>query len=95
MGQNAFSTYEKNCLKEIMKKIFALITLLLITTIAQADSRLETILSNGVLKVGTTGDWDPMTMKEPATNKYKGFDIDVMSELAKDMNVKVKFVPAE
>ena len=34
-------------------------------------------------------------MKDPATNKYKGFDIDVMRELAKDINVKVKFVPAE
>ena len=29
-----------------------------------------------------------MTMKDPATNKYKGFDIDVMNELAKDMGVK-------
>jgi len=95
MGQNAFSNNKNNCLKEIMKKIFAIITLLLITTIAQADSRLETILSKGELKVGTTGDWDPMTMKDPATNKYKGFDIDVMSELARDMNVKVKFVPTE
>ena len=36
-----------------------------------------------------------MTVKDPATNKYKGFDIDVMNELAKDMGVKVKFVPAE
>ena len=34
-------------------------------------------------------------MKDPATNKYKGFDIDVMNELAKDLGVKVKFVPAE
>jgi len=39
------------------------------------------------------GDWDPMTMKDPATNEYKGFDIDVMNELAKDMGVKVEFVP--
>ena len=50
-------------------------------------------MSAGVLKVGTTGDWDPMTMKDPATNKYKGFDIDVMHELAKDMGVKIEFVP--
>ena len=56
---------------------------------------LDKILSSGVLKVGTTGDWDPMTLKDPATNKYKGFDIDVMNELAKDMGVKVEFVPAE
>jgi len=31
-------------------------------------------------------------MKDPATNKYEGFDIDVMNELAKDMGVKVTFV---
>ena len=36
-----------------------------------------------------------MSMKDPKTNKYKGFDIDVMNELAKDLGVKVKFVPAE
>ena len=34
-------------------------------------------------------------MKDPKTNKYKGFDIDVMNELAKDLGVKVKFVPSE
>ena len=78
-----------------MKKILALITLLIITTAANAESKLQTIKKNGELRVGTTGDWDPMSMKDPATNKYKGFDIDVMKELAKDMGVKVKFVPAE
>ena len=78
-----------------MKKILALITLLIMTTAANAESKLQTIKKNGELRVGTTGDWDPMSMKDPATNKYKGFDIDVMRELAKDLGVKVKFVPAE
>ena len=78
-----------------MRKIFALITLLIMTTAANAESKLEIIKKNGELRVGTTGDWDPMSMKDPATNKYKGFDIDVMRELAKDLGVKVKFVPAE
>ena len=78
-----------------MKKILALITLLIFATSANAESRLKTIQQNGELRVGTTGDWDPMSMKDPATNKYKGFDIDVMNELAKDMGVKVKFVPTE
>ena len=77
-----------------MKKILALITLLIITTAANAESKLQTIKKNGELRVGTTGDWDPMSMKDPATNKYKGFDIDVMIELEKDLGVKVKFVPA-
>ena len=62
---------------------------------ANADSILQKVLNNKELRVGTTGDWDPMSMKDPATNKYKGFDIDVMNELAKDMGVKVKFVPTD
>ena len=78
-----------------MKKILAIITLLIMSTAANADSKLQTIKKNGELRVGTTGDWDPMSMKDPATNKYKGFDIDVMKELAKDLGVKVKFFPAE
>ena len=62
---------------------------------AQAQSALSEILDEGVLKVGTTGDWNPMTLRDPATNKYKGFDIDVMTELAKDLGVKLEFVPTD
>ena len=79
----------------MIKKIFTILTLLVLSTTAQAASKLDTIKKSGELRVGTTGDWDPMSMKDPATNKYKGFDIDVMRELAKDLGVKVKFVPAE
>ncbi len=78
-----------------MKKFLAIIALLILSTAANAESKLQTIKKNGELRVGTTGDFDPMSMKDPATNKYKGFDIDVMNELAKDLGVKVKFVPAE
>ena len=78
-----------------MKKIFLVVLLALLPFSVNAESNLSKILSSGELKVGTTGDWDPMTVKDPATNKYKGFDIDVMNELAKDMGVKIKFVPAE
>lgn len=62
---------------------------------AQAQSALNDILSSGTLKVGTTGDWNPMTMKDIATNSYTGYDIDVMTELAKDLGVKLEFVPAD
>ena len=82
-------------LKEVMKKLILLALIVLLPFSVNADSKLDQILASGELKVGTTGDWDPMTMKDPATNKYKGFDIDVMNELAKDMGVKVSFVPTE
>ena len=58
-------------------------------------SRLQEILNKGVLRVGTTGDWNPMTMKNPADNSYRGFDIDVTTELAKDLGVKVEYVATD
>jgi cyclohexadienyl dehydratase len=62
---------------------------------AQAPSRLNQILSNGVLRVGTTGDWNPMTVRDPATNTYKGFDIEMVTALAADLGVKLKFVATD
>ena len=62
---------------------------------ASAQSALNQILDSGTMKVGTTGDWNPMTVRDPATNSYKGFDIDVMTELGKDLGVKVEFVPTD
>ncbi len=78
-----------------MFKVILTLFLVVFFTNANAESRLQKVLKSGELRVGTTGDWDPMSMKDPATNKYKGFDIDVMNELAKDMGVKVKFVPTD
>ncbi|MEL6683415.1 MAG: transporter substrate-binding domain-containing protein [Pseudomonadota bacterium] len=60
-----------------------------------AQSALNEILSEGVLKVGTTGDWNPMTMRDVATNSYTGYDIDVMTALAADLGVEVEFVPTD
>ena len=77
-----------------MKKIIVILFSLFFA-LPSYSSSLDKILSSGELRVGTTGDWDPMTIKDPATNKYRGFDIDVMNELAKDMGVTIKFVPAE
>ena len=87
----------KNVKKGNMKKILITIftILLIISGNANAESKLKKILNSGELRVGTTGDWDPMSVKDPATNSYKGFDIDVMNQLAKDMGVKVKFVPTD
>ena len=60
-----------------------------------AESRLQKILESGELKVGTTGDWNPMSMKDPSTNQYIGFDIDIVKKLAEDMGVKIVFVPTD
>lgn len=62
---------------------------------AQSKSRLAQILERGTLRVGTTGDFNPMSIKDTATNTLTGFDIDAMNQLAADMGVKVEYVPAE
>ncbi len=68
---------------------------LMAATAVKAESVLQEIVSGGVLKVGTTGDWNPMTMKDPATDSYTGYDIDVMTEMAKDLGVEVEFVATD
>ena len=82
-----------------MKKIKALfisvIVFLSITNLAVAGSALNDILSSGKLLAGTTGDFNPFSIRDAATNKYKGYDIDIMTELAKDMEVEIEFVPTD
>lgn len=77
-------------------KIAAVTAVLAVSAVtATAQSALNDILSSGVLKVGTTGDWNPMTMRDIATNTYQGYDIDVMTALAADLGVAVEFVPTD
>lgn len=78
-----------------IKTTITAIALLALAAPAQAAGTLQEILSGGVLKVGTTGDWNPMTMKDPGTNSYTGYDIDVMTALAKDLDVELEFVPTD
>jgi len=79
----------------VLKAIPAALLLLTVAAAAQGQSALNEILNSGVLKVGTTGDWNPMTMRDPATNAYTGYDIDVMTELAKDLGVEIEFVATD
>ena len=84
-----------------MIRVFCVLALLAVGTAfgagqaLAADSVLKQILDSGTLKVGTTGDWNPMSMKDPATNSYRGYDIDVTQELAKDLGVEVEYVPTD
>ena len=78
-----------------VRALGALAVTLALSTAAQAQSALNDILDSGKLKFGTTGDWNPMSVRDVASNSYKGFDIDVASELAKDLGVEVEFVPTD
>ncbi|MGF1477006.1 MAG: transporter substrate-binding domain-containing protein [Geminicoccaceae bacterium] len=60
-----------------------------------AQSRLQDILESGTLRVGTTGDFNPMSYKDPASGDYVGYDIDAVKKLAADMEVDIEFVPTD
>lgn len=62
---------------------------------AQEPSRLQRIVESGVLRVGTTGDFKPMSFRDPATQDYVGYDIDVVRQFAEDMNVELEFVATD
>lgn len=58
-----------------------------------AESTVEQVLRRGVLNVGMST-FVPWAMKDKAGN-FIGFEIDVASRLARDMGVKVNFVPTK
>ncbi len=58
-----------------------------------AESTVEQIIKRGVLRVGMST-FVPWAMKDK-TGKLIGFEIDVAERLAKDMGVKVEFVPTQ
>ena len=61
----------------------------------RVGSILNEVLDSGVLKVGTTGDFNPMSFKDPETKEYKGHQIDAAKQLAADMGVELEFVPTD
>ncbi len=58
-----------------------------------AESTIEQVLRRGVLNVGMST-FVPWAMKDK-TGNFVGFEIDVASRLARDMGVKVNFVPTK
>ena len=56
------------------------------------DSRtLDRIRAAGILRVGTTGDYTPFSLKQP-DGSYQGADIDMARDLARTIGVRLEFV---
>jgi len=66
------------------------------STVTETEqSTLQTILERGTIKVGTTGDFNPMSFKDPETGEYTGHDIEMVKQLAADMGVEVDWVATD
>ncbi len=78
------------------KAIAAWAAVLLGTVLATAPAQarsLADIQASGVLRVGTTGDYKPMSYLNPQTKAYEGFDAEMAQSLAKFLGVKLEYVP--
>jgi cyclohexadienyl dehydratase len=62
---------------------------------AAGQSILNKILDSGKVRVGTTGDFNPMSFKDPETKEYVGHQIDAAKQLAADLGVEVEFVATD
>ena len=60
---------------------------------ASGTDRLSEIKKRGVLLVGATGDYRPMSYREPDTGEYWGFDADLAEDLADSLGVDLQYVP--
>lgn len=61
--------------------------------ITSATPTLKAITDRGVLRVGMTGDYQPMSYLDPSTETYVGFDAEFAKDIAKALNVQLEFVP--
>ena len=57
-----------------------------------SQSALEAIRARGVLRVGTAGDYQPMSYLDPETGKYVGFDAELAEDLAAALSVELEYV---
>lgn len=81
-----------------MKRIVVFISLLVALSLILAGcgaskpaNHLEAIKQAGVIKVGTSADYPPFESVDASGNKV-GFDIDLMTEIAKRLGVKLEWV---
>lgn len=53
----------------------------------------QAIRERGVLRVGTAGDYQPMSFLDPETGSYVGFDAALAEDLGEELGVRVEYVP--
>ena len=81
-----------------MKRFVVFVSLLVAVSLVlsgcgagKAANHLEAVKQAGVIKVGTSADYPPFESVDESGNKI-GFDIDLMTEIAKRLGVKIEWV---
>lgn len=79
---------------KILKVLFCIFISFCIFAIIGCNktNELKAIKNRGIILVGTTGDYRPMSYFEADKNEYIGFDIALAEDLAKKLGVKTRYV---
>jgi cyclohexadienyl dehydratase len=80
------------CATMVLAAALSAVITLPASALAQAASRLDAIITQGTLRVGTTGDYKPFTFLDKASGQYSGLDIELAQNLAQALGVKIDFV---
>ena len=80
---------------KFIKSIFICLCLILLFGASGciSNNTVQKIKERGEILVGTTGDYRPMTYFDQTTKTYTGFDVELAEDLAKELNVKIKYIP--
>lgn len=73
-------------------KVFLICAILLIYNAAEAG-HLEEISARGTIRIGTTGDYRPMSYFNAETGEYEGIDAELSKIIADSLGVKIEYVP--
>lgn len=80
--------------KGTIGRFFLLLCLILLPgCIRENPDPMQAVRTRGVLRVGTTGDYRPMSWLNPATRRYEGFDAELAADLAASLGVKLQYIP--
>ena len=75
-------------------KSFAVIALMILLLPARIEAgHLEDIAARGTIRIGTTGDYIPMSWLNPATGEYEGIDAELSKIIAASLGVAIEYVP--
>ena len=67
--------------------------LMLLTVSTVFAGHLEDIAARGTIRIGTTGDYIPMSYLNPQTGAYEGIDAELSQLIAVSLGVKIEYVP--
>ena len=80
----------------MLRKFFvsALMLIIFLSAIKNVEAgHLEEILARGTIKIGTTGDYIPMSYLNKKTGEYEGIDAEISKIIAESLGVKIEYIP--